>query len=212
MDDVMDDRWVPSPNDIMLNYQEAVNNEDRVRIASWGAQNRPVDPAVEYGMKAGTLPPASRAELLSFAKGSDWKAALDDPASRAAIRRVRDRISSLKEEGMAVVTNKTVQPNVGCRLLNERVREPVKHEFFMSSTLNPLEASHPTRGWDPRVRPWPGRRINDRASAKEETSYWVMSWVPSNKALDTDFHCVRPQDITPEARATKLALHSKAFR
>jgi len=204
------DRWVPSANDIMLNYQEAVSNEDRLRVAAWDRNAGP-DPAVSFAMKVGLEKPASRADLLSFARTADFRTAFaKDPQAKAAMRRVKDRILSLKQEGMQIVTNSTVEPNAGSQLLNQRVREPVPHEFFMSSTLNPLESSHPTRGWDPRARAWPGRNIGDHVV--EPTSYWCVSWVPGEKALDTEARCVRPQDITPEARAAKQALHGKAFR
>ena len=113
---------------------------------------------------------------------------------------------------MAIVNNRLVPPNVGSRLINERVRVPVKHEFFSSSTFNPLESSHPTRGWDPRVRPWPGRKIPGHEGQPDPTSYWVASWVPSDLDIDPNFQCVRPEDITQEAREKKKTLHGKAFR
>ena len=48
-------------------------------------------------------------------------------AAKAAMRRVRDRVASLKEEGMAIVNNRLVPPNVGSRLINERVREELRN-------------------------------------------------------------------------------------
>lgn len=206
-DDLEPSHWKPSPNDVMLNYQEAVENEDRIRCAAWarGATN---DATVQAALK-GPQKPISREELLKFAQTMDWKSTLSDPSAKAAMKRVQNRISSLKKEGMQVVMNATVEPNVGQRLLNQRVRVPIQHEFFMSSTFNPLEASHPTRGWDQRVRPWPGRKISD--SKGEETSYWVAGWAGSDKGLDTNFQIVRPQDITPYAREAKK-MHGRAFR
>ena len=209
-------RWIPSPNDMMLNYQQAVTNEDRLRAASYAANlDLAANPAVVYAMKKGTEHAPGRNEMLGFAEAfnaRDWKAALADPAAKAAMRRVRDRVASLKEEGMAIVNNRLVPPNVGSRLINERVRVPVKHEFFSSSTFNPLESSHPTRGWDPRVRPWPGRKIQRHEGQPDPTSYWVASWVPSDLDIDPNFQCVRPEDITQEAREKKKTLHGKAFR
>mmetsp|Transcript_14472 Transcript_14472/g.37532 ORF Transcript_14472/g.37532 Transcript_14472/m.37532 type:complete len:219 (+) Transcript_14472:21-677(+) len=212
-DDIDDGRWVPSPNDHMLNYQQAVDSEDRIRILSW-SQKQKADAAIKAAMEPPTKHPVGRQELLSFAQRHDWKAAAKDPATKAAMQRVRDRVASLKEEGMHIFENRAVKPNAGTRLLNQRVRVPVEHEFFMSSSLNPLEASYAIRGWDTRVRPWPGETMLNPAERREPTSFWCESWggCASDKALDTGMTCVRPQDITPYAKQMKSTLHGKAFR
>ena len=202
----------PSPNDEMLNYQEAVNSEDRCRVASWEREALK-DPTVRDAIQRAKQRP-SRTEMLQFAQNSNWQVALASPAAKDAMRRIKHRVMSLKEEGMAIANQQTVTPNVGHRLLNAPVKVQVKQEFFMTGKFNPLEASHPQRGWDPSVIQWPGRKIGDIGAKREPTSFWCESWggCASDKGLDTGYHCVRPQDITPEARRAKAELHTRGWR
>jgi len=195
-------------------WRGTVDMEDKLRVASW-SKNGGVTATVAKALEPPPRP-LPRNEMLNFAtafKGTaDWKSALADPAAAEAMRRVRARVAELNAEGHAINTFSRVQPNAGATLLNKKEPAP-RHVQFRTSTLNPMNADAVERGWDPRIRMWTGRRIDGKPP--DPTSLWCSSWGASagEKALDTEFKVVRPQDIEPyhQERIKELG-HTRGWR
>lgn len=201
---------VPSSDDYNSILEQTIILEDKVGIADWkkrGAvgldQARPMP-----------RPPPTREELTKFmeseaVRSADWKRLLSsDAQAAAAMQTVRRRIDELLANGRRQVHQQTLIPDSGYHVLNRRIGE--RPNPFLTSKLNPLEATELTKGYDPRAREWTGRQ-GLVGLPKEQTSFWCESFgmSSSDKAIDQDFkHAMEPKG-DPQAAA---GLHSRAWR
>ena len=199
-------RFMPSPNDMAAAWTETLNNEDRVSIKHWkahGATGLSQAPAMPK-------PPPTREELMAFARNAnDWKDVVKkDPEAAEAMRKVRSRVEALLAQGKAAVEMAQIMPDSGTRAVNRQLARP---DAFVTSKLNPLEATQLTKGYDPRVREWTGRRWEWEHRPKETTSFWCASWgaCASDVAVDQDFQHVQPPRGDPKMAYTG---HSRGWR
>ena len=187
-DIVLRGRIVPSENDLNEVCKETIEKEDVVGIRAWKQQGAP---GLRQARPMPNLPP-SRAELLTFAqsvgqagdRGSDWRRLLNDPQSAAAMRTVRRRVDELLSNARRQELGQQLIPDTGYRAINSGGHRP---DAFVTSKLNPLEATELMKGWDPRSREWTGRR-GLAGLAPEQTSFWCESWggCSSDVAVDQD--------------------------
>ena len=120
----------------------------------------------------------------------------------------RAKVDELLANGRRQVHQQTLIPDSGYHVLNRRIGE--RPNPFLTSKLNPLEATELTKGYDPRAREWTGRQ-GLVGLPKEQTSFWCESFgmSSSDKAIDQDFkHAMEPKG-DPQAAA---GLHSRAWR
>ena len=159
--------------------------------------------------------PASREELLKFAQSDHMRNAevmrrllSKDPQAAAAMATVRRRVDELLANGRRAVHQQQLIPDSGYRHLNQRVGE--RPSPFLTSKLNPLEATEFMKGYDSNAREWTGRR-GLSGLEPELTSIWCESFgmSASNVAVDQDFkHKSEPRG-DPKAAA---GLHSRGWR
>lgn len=184
--------------------------EDRVGIVDWKARGASgLDQA-----RPMPKPPPTREELVRFmesedVRSADWRRLLSsDAQAAAAMQTVRRRVDELLANGRRQVHHQQLIPDSGYHFLNRRIGE--KPNPFLTSTLNPLEATELIKGYDPRAREWTGRQ-GLVGLPRQQTSFWCADFGAraSDKDIDQDFkHATEPRG-DPKAAA---GLHSRAWR
>ena len=195
-------RLQPSEVDLATAWCEAIRKEDKLQTKAWqnngaiGADvlSRPPPP-----------PPPRRDEVLSFARGIEWRQALADPEAAEAMRKVRGRVATLLAQGRAALEFTPVAPDMATRMLNKRAGGP-RHVQFRTSKLNPLEGVEIAKGWDPRARTWTGTQAFANLEP-QPTSLWCEGWGQSanNAGLDFEFKYVKEKTVPSE-------LHTRGWR
>ena len=215
--ELSDGRAYPSEVEIAAALDDTVRAEDKGRILSWVAHGG-LTPVVKDVLKATALP-ATREEMLNFARSDRWKAksVAADPKAAEGMRRLRARVAELKAEGQAAAAvpgGASIKPNSGLRLLNVPITMQSAKTTTLTSSLNPMNHHVLETGWDPNTRQWPGRRIGDIDAKRDSTSFWCESWgaSASNKGLDTNFVYVRRTHPEVLMMPKKSELHSKGWR
>jgi hypothetical protein len=209
--DELDERERPTPVHKNIMYDDLVNMEDRIRTRGWVMQGG-LTPASEAAIKPSTNPPVPRGEMLEFARSEGWRSIVKrDPQALDAIRRIRERVTSLQSESRAFVTDVAIGQDRGTILLNKRAGGP-RHTQFRTSNLNPLNPHSVERGWDQRVRLWQGRQMTDGKVNLAPSSLWCEGWAASanESGFDGEFQYVRPQDKLRPAFAKEL--HGRGWR